>query len=65
MGDSKSQKRKVIGGQSVMNAQAVQGLAAALAVLVLALLPFSCPSTAHPERGGGISGAITELVKAP
>jgi len=31
MGDSKSQKRKVIGGQSVMTAQAVQGLAAALA----------------------------------
>jgi hypothetical protein len=52
MGDSKSQKRKVIGGQSVMNAQAVQGWQQLLLVLVLALLPFSSPQHTHSEREG-------------
>jgi hypothetical protein len=50
MGDSKSQKRKVIGGQSVMRAQAVQELAAAL-VGVGSCSPSFLLSTAHPQQG--------------
>jgi hypothetical protein len=50
MGDSKSQKMKVIGGQSVMRAQAVQELAAAL-VGVGSCSPSFLLSTAHPQQG--------------
>jgi len=59
MGDSKSQKRKVIGGQSVMRAQAVQKLAAAL-VGVGSCSPSFLLSTAHPQQGEGVGGRREE-----